>query len=110
MQQYSANWHTSYPAFHRHWHSGSEKFAGGDALLTALDDGWEVSRVCYLQEYWLAGTRLVTAYHFDLRRGEELMTMPVITTPYVRRIIREQQFQVLPVAERDDRQRQGSTN
>ncbi|MDZ4771168.1 MAG: hypothetical protein SGJ24_18765 [Chloroflexota bacterium] len=109
MLSYSSNWHTSYPAFQRHWHSGSEKFAGGDALLTAIDSHWEVSLVCYLEEYWHAGTRLVTLYHFELNREGETMVMTVITTPYVRRIIREQQFQVRPIAERSDRVRKTST-
>jgi hypothetical protein len=103
MLSYSSNWHNTYPAFHRHWHPGSERFAGGDALLTAVDDKWEVSRVCYLEEHWHAGTRLVTVYHFELQRGEERMTMPVITTPYVRRIIRREQFEVVPIAERGAR-------
>lgn len=100
MLQHSANWHSTYPIFQRHWHSGSEQYAGGDALLTAVDDDWEAVETCYLEEHWHAGTRLVTIYHITLRRGNEEITMPVITTPYVRRIIREQGFKVLPIAER----------
>lgn len=105
MLQHSSNWHTTYPVFKRHWHPGSEKYAGGDALLTALDHDWDVKDTCYLEEFWHAGTRLVTIYHFELERGDEKMDMPVITTPYVRRILREQNFKILPIAERNDRVR-----
>ena len=110
MLQYSSNWHTSYPVFRRHWRPNSETFAGGDALLTALDTEWVAKETCYLEEYWHAGTRLVTLYHFDLERDGEKMTMPVLTTPYVRRIIRELQFKVLPIAEKDDRVRRTADN
>lgn len=103
MLQPCINWHTTYPVFSRHWHGGSEKFAGGDALLTALDDNWEVAEVCYQEEFWHAGTRLVTVYHFELVREDERVDMPVITTPYVRRIIQEQKFKVKPIAERGDK-------
>ncbi|MBL8130453.1 MAG: hypothetical protein JNL42_01240 [Anaerolineae bacterium] len=106
MLQHSANWHSTYPVFHRHWHSGSEQYAGGDALLTAVDNKWRVTDTCYMEERWQAGTRLVVIYHFTLERAGEQMNMPVITTPYVRRIIREQGFKVLPIAERQSAAKQ----
>lgn len=110
MLQHSANWHTTYPVFKRHWHSGSETFAGGDALLTAVDNNWSVSDVCYMEEFWHAGTRLVTVYHFELHRGDECINMPVITTPYVRRIIRREGFKVMPIAQREDRVKKTATS
>lgn len=104
MLNSSSNWHSTYPVFKRHWHAGSEDFAGGDALLTALDDDWTVSPTCYREEYWQAGTRLVTVFHFELQREGEKMNMPVITSPYIRRIIRNEGFNVKPIAERGEKE------
>ncbi len=103
MLEHSSNWHSAYPQFSRFWSAVSEDFAGGDAFLTALDTNWEVSDTCYTQEFWQGGTRLVIVYHFELMRGEEYMVMPVITTPYIRRIIRDQKFQLLPISERENK-------
>lgn len=100
MSQTSGNWHVQYPEHHRHWGHTSEPYAGGDSLLTLVNEGWHIATTCYQEDYWHAGTRLVTIFHFQLVRGDETMTMPVLTNPYVRRIIREQKFTVLPLAER----------
>ena len=97
MIQDSQNLHSQYPDFSRHWCDTSEKFAGGDALLTALQNNWIAERVCHEEKYWHAGTRLVTVYHFELKLGGETLHMPVITNPYVRRIIREEEFKVIPM-------------
>src|SRR5664279_4292381 len=93
----SLNLHSQYPAFFRHWCDTSEQFAGGDALLTALQNHWIASDTCYEEQYWHAGTRLVTIYHFDLRNGDESLHMPVIANPYVRRVVREENFKVVPL-------------
>lgn len=95
-QQYGSNAHLDYFEVNRHWCDTSERYAGGDALLTALQNDWEVEKVCYRQEHWQAGTRLITIYHFDLKNGGEQMHMPVITTPYIRRMIAEMGFEVRP--------------
>lgn len=97
MIQDSQNLHSQYPDFSRHWCDTSEKFAGGDALLTALQNNWIAERVCHEEKYWHAGTRLVTVYHFELKNDGETLHMPVITNPYVRRIIREEEFKVIPM-------------
>lgn len=99
MIQDSQNLHSQYPDFSRHWCDTSEKFAGGDALLTALQNDWIAERVCHEEKYWHAGTRLVTVYHFELKNGDETLHMPVVTNPYVRKIIREEEFKVIPMNE-----------
>jgi hypothetical protein len=100
MVQDSLNLHSQYPDFSRHWCDTSEQFAGGDALLTAMQNNWVADATCYEEQYWHAGTRLVTIYHFKLRNGDETLHMPVITNPYVRRIIREENFKVVPIGEK----------
>jgi hypothetical protein len=39
-------------------------------------------------------------YHFDLRNDGETLHMPVIANPYVRRVVREEQFKVVPIEQR----------
>ncbi len=97
MIQDSANLHSQYPEYTRHWCDTSERFAGGDALLTAMQNDWIAEDTCYEEQFWHAGTRLVTVYHFDLHNDGETLHMPVVTNPYVRRVIREQQFTIVPM-------------
>ena len=62
-----------------------------------MQNDWKAEDTCYEEHYWHAGTRLVTIYHFDLHNEGETLHMPVITNPYVRKIIREEEFKVLPL-------------
>jgi hypothetical protein len=61
-----------------------------------MQNHWVADETCYEQQYWQAGTRLVTIYHFSLTNGDEQMSMPVLGNPFVRRIIREERFKVAP--------------
>src|SRR5215213_10523565 len=99
MIQDSQNQHSQYPDFSRHWCDTSEQYAGGDALLTAMQNEWVADKTCYEEHHWHAGTRLVTVYHFELHNGDETLHMPVITNPYVRRILREEDFKVVEMNE-----------
>lgn len=84
-----SNFHMQYlDVNHQHWHPGSERFAGGDQLLTAVYKGWEISD-CVLVTHWYAGMRAVKIYNFSLKRGDQHMMMPVIDNPYIQRIIKE---------------------
>jgi hypothetical protein len=104
-----ANYHVSYPDVYRHWSSQCEQYAGGDALLTLLRSDWEISGALYYEEHWLAGMRLVTVYHVLLTRGEETMSIPVISNPFVRRMIRLENLPVRPLAERQTRRAAGDS-
>lgn len=92
-----SNWHYAYMDMIRHWHPGSEKYTGGDALFTALENGWQLNREVKFEEYWHAGVRSVLVYHFELSRDGETMVMPVIRNPYVNRIVREMPATLVPV-------------
>jgi len=84
-----ANFHVQYmDVTSQHWHPKSEHFAGGDNLITAVENGWEVNE-CMLVQHWYAGMRSVKIYEFTLRRGDTSMLMPVISNPYVERFIKE---------------------
>jgi len=84
-----SNFHYGYAHLVRHWHAGSELYAGGDALYTALDNGWDIGETVRYDEHWNSGGQCVVVYHFELTRGEAKMTMPVITNPFVRRLLTE---------------------
>ena len=84
----------------RHWHAESEKYAGGDALLTALYDGWMVHEVVFREEFWHAGTRCTTVFLFELELDGARMSMPMVTNPYIERFIAQMNMQVLPIESR----------
>jgi len=73
----------------QHWDSQSESYAGGDNLMTALHQGWDIEH-CVEVKHWYAGMRFVKLYQFELARDGKSMTMPVIDNPYVVRFIEEE--------------------
>ena len=82
----SSNYHVDYIDVTQHWHSQSQKYAGGDSLVTAIDDGWTIDSV-WCESPWFAGMRSVTIYYFAMVRGSEQVTMPVIHTTYITALI-----------------------
>ncbi len=101
----ASNFHVSYPDVYRHWSPGCEEYAGGDALLTLLRNGWDADDTVYIEDFWHSGARLVVVYHFDLRRGEAVLELPVLSNPFVRRLIRNEKLTVKPMEERHQRRR-----
>lgn len=99
----SLNAHFEYMDVNRHWHPRSEKYTGGDALITRLNQGWQIRDEVYEEEYWHAGARLVVVYYFELEFQGEVESMPVLSNPYVRRILKELPLTVLPITERNRR-------
>lgn len=98
---YGSDAHLDYLQIQRHWHAGSEKYAGADALVTAIHKGWQPERAVYSEEYWHAGSRLVEVFHFELTRGDEKLTMPVISNPYLRRMLKIMKPTIHPIEERE---------
>ncbi|MDX2162929.1 MAG: hypothetical protein SF162_16555 [bacterium] len=101
MTQEVNNYHVTYPDVYRHWSASCEQYAGGDCLVTMLMRGWTFTEnIVYVQEFWHAGTRPVTVFHFELGLRDARMTMPVITNPYVRRVIRMHRLEQRPLSEK----------
>ncbi|MBI1281751.1 MAG: hypothetical protein GC179_26735 [Anaerolineaceae bacterium] len=91
--------HFAYQDIYRHWHVDSERYTGGDALNTALDEGWAINDVVGFQEIHHMGARGTVIYHFELtRREDEAVTMPVVGNPYVDRLVQLMQFKLVPLA------------
>ena len=70
----------------RHWHPQSQAYAGGDCLLSALDCGWTVTQMVHCSQS-NRGNRRVLVYFFELQRDSENLVMPVISNPYVERLL-----------------------
>ncbi len=100
-----ANYHVSYPDVYRYWSPSCEPFAGGDSLLTAMRKGWSVDKTVYAEEFWLGGMRLVVILHFQIQRGDRVISMPVISNPAVRRLLYTENFEVRPISERQAQRR-----
>jgi hypothetical protein len=105
----SMNLHAHYPDVTKHWAANSERYACGAALLTRLRGGWEITGAIYSEIFWHAGARPVTIYHFVLSRADEQIVMPVVTTPYVRRMIYTWKLEVRPYDEYRALQKQRRT-
>jgi hypothetical protein len=71
--------------FHRHWSSGCEPFASGDALLTLLDHHWQLSSVT-TEFYPMSSWRHTVVHVFTLSQGSDTLHVPVVSTPAVQRL------------------------
>ena len=71
----------------QHWSYSSERYAGGDNLLTAIARGWEIDRVVTLRRHWFAGMRSIEVFHFTIRRDDVVADMAVLGNPYVYRYL-----------------------
>lgn len=92
-------------ACYRHWDGNSEKYTGCDALLTALENGWQIEGVIFRQEFWLSGVRPVCVFHFDLVRGDESAKMRVVHNPYLVRLLNQIGVQVVAINQRKQEER-----
>jgi hypothetical protein len=79
----TTNYHVEYMDVNQYWSPRSQQYAGGDALITALANGWEMKDQVVCEEYWFAGMRQTRIYHVELHRDGERMIMPVLHNPYV---------------------------
>jgi hypothetical protein len=100
MERYTGEPDENIGRIYRHWNPVSEKYTGGDALLTAMDEGWNVDGVIFRQEFWLAGVRRVCVFHIDLRRDDETAKMLVMQNPYVTRLVHDLGTQVVLINQR----------
>lgn len=80
-----------YTEKYHHWCPQSEAYAGGDQLISALREGWDlVDHIVRVKQEWKRGTRPVNIYHFVLERDDDRMVMPTLHNPFVARFIMDQ--------------------
>jgi len=90
-----SNYHVQYSdVTTQHWHPGSESFAGGDHLTTALENKWQIVK-CALTKHWYAGMRSVRVYEFTITKDERTVVMPVLDNPYVERFIVDEGIELI---------------
>jgi hypothetical protein len=90
----------------RHWCPQSERYTGGDALLTCLNEGWKVQDDIYYEEHWHGGSRRVLIYYFVLVKDNQSVTMRVISNPTIDRLLSQLGIRVIPTAAVRARMRQ----
>ncbi|HYO89544.1 MAG TPA: hypothetical protein VER79_12915 [Candidatus Limnocylindrales bacterium] len=95
----SSDFHADYSEMHRHWDSRSERYAGGDALITAISNGWRLMEPLFEQEYWHSGMRRISVLHATLERSGERMIMPVLANPFISRGLRNRVLDIRPYKE-----------
>lgn len=96
MNQNQVNFHVQYQDItSQHWSYSSERFAGGDNLLTALSRGWEIEETVHLKRHWFAGMRGIEIFHFTIQRDDITQTMAVVSNPYVYRFIKTHNLEVV---------------
>jgi hypothetical protein len=98
----SAGFYVNDSALKRHWCPLSQEYAGGDALLTALDRGWQIVGVVFCQEVWHGGSRRIRVYHIDLTRDLTTVRMRVLSNPFVERLLSEESVRVVLMNQRKD--------
>ncbi len=93
----SPNYHVEYMDVVQHWHSGSAPYAGGDALVTLLSQGWEMQQNVYVEKREFQGMRSVALYHVVLERDGQKIKMPVVRNPYINRLLRSGDYRQIPL-------------
>ena len=91
------NFHAEYLDVVQHWSPTSAKYAGGDALVTFLFEGWELRSEVKVEDRYFAGMRSISVYHMELERDGETIKMPVLRNPYVNRIVRMGDFTLVEI-------------
>lgn len=80
--------------YYRHACPKSEKFVGGDVLLTMLYRGWNLTNQFTVEEIWFGQARRQVIYHLRLFYSQEgqdrkIQRISVLSTPLVDRLIRK---------------------
>jgi hypothetical protein len=77
-----------------HWCPQSERYASGSHLLSALLRGWRANKLVIRRRHHFGGGRSTSIYYFELRQQDRYMTMPVLESPAVIRLLVSNPFEV----------------
>ncbi len=78
-----------YHSLKKHWSPESQRFAGGDHLLVALDQGWKIAGPIPCDVFWFRSPCRVRLYKVTLRRADEVLYMTVQSNPCVDRLVEQ---------------------
>lgn len=99
INEYLTNIQIYFTETPRHWCPHSERYTGADSLVTALRNGWALCRLVYREDVFHGGSRHTAVYFFELKRDGDVVTMPVVGTPFIVRFIAHLNLKVLHEAE-----------
>jgi hypothetical protein len=96
--------HERFTSTKRHFSPDSEQYTGADSLLSAQRCGWRLVNIAYEEYILMRGGRYTSLYYFKLARGAEKMIMPILSNPFVLRMLEQRRMIVrsLPVARMTD--------
>jgi len=70
-----------------HWCPLSQPYAGVDALLGCLDEGWEITGDVYFDQHWFGESRRICVCRFNLMRHNDCVIMRVVWNPVLDRLL-----------------------
>lgn len=96
--------HERFTITNRHFSPDSEYYTGADSLLTAQRYGWRLVNIAYEEHVLMRGGRYTSLYYFKLIRGAEKMIMPILSNPFVLKMLETRRMIVrsLPVSRMTD--------
>lgn len=83
----------------RHWSSVSESYSGLDALVGAIEHGWQMEDVVYQGSMQHLARRVSIIFHFLLHNEAQATLISIVTNPAVERFIKANQLEVIPIEE-----------
>jgi hypothetical protein len=81
---------------YRHWCPVSEPFTGCDALVSMLEQRWQLVQPTCHQKTWLLNGRRVTIFYFWLQLDGKTVCLRVIENPAVHHVIQRMRLRVIP--------------
>jgi hypothetical protein len=96
--------HERFTETNRHFSPASEHYTGADSLLTAQRYDWRLVNIAYEDQVQMRGGRFTSLYYFKLIRNNETMIMPILSNPFVLRMLEKRRMIVraLPLARMTD--------
>lgn len=90
------NLHPPGRAFH-HWCPHSQSFASTSQFVSALLHGWHVNTLIIRKKvaYGQRGMRHSHVYYVELRQNDDYMTMPVLASPSLDRLLYTGPFEIV---------------
>ncbi len=88
--------HEKFTESDQYWCPESEAYAAASQLITAMRSGWALALPSVrARQVCSGGSRPRTVYDFTLMRDSRLMTMPVLSNPYIERFIAQKALGVV---------------
>jgi hypothetical protein len=91
------NYHLKYREGTRHWSPVSESYSGLDALLGAIEHGWQLGSAVYSDLYSYGPGRQSVLYHVLLVNDDRSAQMLIVANPAMERFIVECNLDVIPI-------------